>query len=76
MPESRPAQLSVRDLDGNVLTRWGGPEPCADGSFVSPHGLWVDAKGSIYVGEVTRTSLGRFGRVDPACHTVQKFVRI
>jgi len=76
MPESRPAQLSVRDLEGNVLTAWGGPEPCDPGSFVSPHGLWVDSKGSIYVGEVTKTSLGRFGRVDPTCHTVQKFARI
>jgi sugar lactone lactonase YvrE len=76
MPESRPAQLSVRDLDGNILTRWGGPDPCAAGSFVSPHGLWLDSQGSIYVGEVTRTSLSRFGRSDPTCHTVQKFARI
>jgi sugar lactone lactonase YvrE len=76
MAENRPAQVSIRDLDGNVLTRWGTADQCAAGSFVSPHGLWVDSKGSIYVGEVTRTSLGRFGRVDPTCHTVQKFARI
>jgi sugar lactone lactonase YvrE len=76
MTESRPAQVSVRDLEGNILTRWGGPEPCAAGSFVSPHGLWVDSQGSIYVGEVTRTSLSRFGTWDPSCHTVQKFARI
>lgn len=76
MPESRPAQLSIRDLDGNVVTAWGGPDRCAPGSFVSPHGLWADSKGSIYVGEVTRTSLSRFGQPDPTCHTVQKFARI
>jgi sugar lactone lactonase YvrE len=76
MPENRPAQLSIRDLDGNILTRWGTAERCAPGSFVSPHGLWVDSQGSIYVGEVTRTSLSRFGSADPTCHTVQKFARI
>ncbi|MFN8635424.1 MAG: peptidyl-alpha-hydroxyglycine alpha-amidating lyase family protein [Chloroflexota bacterium] len=76
MPENRPAQLSVRDLDGNVLTRWGTPDQCADGSFVSPHGLWVDSKGSIYVGEVTKTSLSRYGTWREDCHSVQKFARV
>jgi DNA-binding beta-propeller fold protein YncE len=74
--ESRPATLSIRDLDGNIVTQWGTTEPCADGSFVSPHGLWVDSKGSIYVGEVTKTSLSRYGTWQEDCHTVQKFARI
>jgi len=76
MPENRPAQLSIRDLDGNILARWGTADQCADGSFVSPHGLWVDSQGSIYVGEVTKTSLSRFGQWREDCHTVQKFARV
>jgi hypothetical protein len=76
MSENRPAQLSIRDQDGNLLTRWGGPDRCAPGSFVSPHGLWVDSSGSIYVGEVTKTSLSRFGTWGEDCHSVQKFARI
>ena len=76
MPESRPARVSIRDIDGNVLASWGSADQCAPGSFVSPHGLWVDSKGSIYVGEVTKTSLSRFGQWREDCHTVQKFARI
>jgi NHL repeat len=74
-PETRPAQLSIRDLEGNVLAGWGGPDPCAPGSFASPHGLWVDSRGDIYVGEVTHTALSRYGRWHPGCHTLQKFAR-
>ena len=74
-PEARPASVSVRDLEGNVLARWGGPGPCAPGSFSSPHGLWVDSRGDIYVGEVTQTALSRDGRWRPDCHALQKFAR-
>jgi DNA-binding beta-propeller fold protein YncE len=75
-PETRASQLSVRDLGGNVLARWGGPDPCAPGSFASPHGLWVDSRGDIYVGEVTQTALSRGGRWHPGCHSLQKFTRV
>lgn len=75
-PETRTACLTVRDLDGNPLARWGGPDPCAAGSFASPHGLWVDSHGDIYVGEVTHTALSRYGRYHSGCHSLQKFVRI
>ena len=74
--EDRPAQLSIRDGEGNIVVKWGGPDPCADGSFASPHGLWVDSKGNIYVGEVTHTALSRDGRWHEGCHTIQKFARI
>jgi hypothetical protein len=74
--EDRPSQLSIRDADGQILVKWGGPDPCADGSFASPHGLWVDSKGNIYVGEVTHTALSRDGRWHEGCHSIQKFARI
>jgi hypothetical protein len=71
----RSAQLSVRNLDGDVLTQWGADDPCAPGSFASPHGLWVDSQGNIYVGEVTHTALSRSGRWHDGCHSLQKFRR-
>jgi sugar lactone lactonase YvrE len=49
--KDRPARISVLDLDGNVLTRWGD---AADGSiqFTAPHGIAVDRHGNLYVAEV------------------------
>jgi sugar lactone lactonase YvrE len=74
--ESRSCQMSVRDLEGNLLTRWGEDDPCAPGSFASPHGLCLDSHGDIYVGEVTHTALSRGGRWKPSCHALQKFARV
>lgn len=74
--EQRAAKLSVRDLEGNVLASWGGADPCAPGNFASPHGLWLDSRGDIYVGEVTHTALSRTGRYHAGCHSIQKFVRV
>ena len=75
-PETRDAQLRVRDIEGNVLAQWGGPDPCAWGNFSSPHGLWVDRHGDIYVAEVTHTALSRTGQYHAGCHSLQKFVRV
>ena len=56
-PQSPPSRITVRDLDGRVLSAWGGDEnsaidPCAPGHFFAAHGIWVDRYGAIYVGEV------------------------
>ena len=74
--ESRAAQMSIRDLSGRLLTRWGGDDPCAPASFASPHGLCVDSQGNLYVGEVTHTALSRSARWTPACHSLQKFTPV
>jgi sugar lactone lactonase YvrE len=73
--EARAAQLSIRDLSGKLISRWGGEDPCAPGSFASPHGLCLDSRGDLYVGEVAHTALSRSGRWTPACHSLQKFRR-
>ena len=73
--EKRHCQLSVRDLDGNELSSWGGPDPCEPGSFASPHGLWLDSRGDLYVAEVTHTALSRNDRYHVGCHSLQKFRR-
>jgi NHL repeat len=74
--EARSAQMSVRDMDGNMLVRWGGDDPCAGASFASPHGICLDSQGNLYVGEVTHTALSRGGRYHAGCHSLQKFARL
>ncbi len=58
-------QVSIWSLDGKLLTKWGGAEKSdKPGEFLAfPHGIWVDAYGDLYVGEVQAN-----GRL-------QKFVR-
>jgi outer membrane protein assembly factor BamB len=77
-PENRMARLTVRDLAGEVISTIGGGEwddPCVGGRFTSPHGIWVDSHGDVYVGEVSQTSYeGTIYR--PGCHSLQKFVRV
>jgi len=57
-------RISIMDLDGNVLARWGekGDGP---GQFAaSPHSCWVDSHGDLYVGEViTHDRFQKFVRV-------------
>ena len=67
-----PSRVSILDEEGGVLTRIGGPDPCAPGSFCAAHGIAVDAEGDLYVAEVTWTVAGRAGLVPPDCHTLQK----
>jgi hypothetical protein len=51
-------------LDGEVIGRWG-EKGDAPGQFSdSPHGIWIDSKGDIYVSEVV------------ADRRFQKFARI
>ncbi|HLF72532.1 MAG TPA: hypothetical protein VI759_10310, partial [Dehalococcoidia bacterium] len=78
-PEMRMARMTVRDLEGNVISWFGGNladgDPTAPGNFTSPHGIWVDSHGDIYVGEVSKTSYE--GTVyHPGCHSLQKFIRV
>ncbi len=51
-------RISILDLKGNVLARWGSPEkPVAEpGEFIHPHGIWADKHGDFYV---TETMEGR-----------------
>jgi len=77
--EERPARLSIFDINGNVLLRWGsgvGPDAAEPGQFVAPHGIWVDDQGSIYMAEVTDTIGVRPGIVPEGTHPFQKFARI
>jgi len=71
-----PARLTVLDLDGKILARWGGEPGCAPSNFAAPHGVAVDSFGDIYVAEVTFSDLVRYGLAADDCHTFLKLERI
>jgi DNA-binding beta-propeller fold protein YncE len=57
------ARVSVVDLDGNILARWGGERSHKPGEFWAPHGIWVDSQGDMYVAEVLEGArLQKFAR--------------
>ena len=47
-------QLSIYTLDGDLITQWGGRQKSEKpGEFIAcPHGIWMDSRGDLYVGEV------------------------
>jgi DNA-binding beta-propeller fold protein YncE len=54
-------RLSIVDGEGKVVARLGGEAGpgLETGKFIAPHGLAVDARGDIYVGEVSYTEYPR-----------------
>ncbi|HEY8475848.1 MAG TPA: peptidyl-alpha-hydroxyglycine alpha-amidating lyase family protein [Chloroflexota bacterium] len=71
------ARITVRDERGTILATWGdGGDPCEPGNCAAPHGVAVDSRGDVYVGEVTFTALVRRNIVPPTCHVFQKYVRV
>lgn len=50
-------RVSIMNLDGDILTEWGGCEKSERPGFFleAPHGIWVDSHGDIYVCEVPFT---------------------
>jgi len=69
------ARVTVCDLDGKIIARIGGANPVLPGNFIAPHGLSVDSKGDLYVGEVVKKS-GAMAHFAPlTCHAFQKFKR-
>ena len=68
MPNIGP-RVSIYSAKGELLARLGHrPAGLELGQFISPHGLAVDSRGDIYVGEVSFTNWGnRYkGQAHPA----------
>jgi hypothetical protein len=58
MPNIGP-RVSIYTSKGELLARLGNrPAGIEPGQFISPHGLAVDSRGDIYVGEVSFTNWG------------------
>lgn len=75
-PHAPHARVSVLTLDGEVQTRFGGPDAAAPGNFYAPHGIWADSRGDLYVGEVTYSAGVKQGLIPLDAHCLQKFVRL
>lgn len=71
--EPHYARVSVLDARGRALEHWGNSDACAPGSFVAPHGIAVDSRGSLYIADVTWSFAGQMGLVPDDCHTFHKF---
>lgn len=58
------ACVTIHDLSGKQLARLGDSRPGErPGQFTAPHGISVDSRGDIYVGEVSYSAYG--SRLDP-----------
>ena len=69
-------RISLYDTKGNLLARLGNqPEGEAPGQFIAPHGICIDSRGDIYLGEVSWTHTG--SRLNPPreLRSLQKLVR-
>jgi DNA-binding beta-propeller fold protein YncE len=70
-------RVSIYTAKGEVLARLGNrPAGLEAGQFISPHGLAVDSRGDIYVGEVSYTNWGRRGPIPPGLRSLQKLVKV
>ena len=80
-PESRARRISILSNEGKLLASIG-TTPAAGtgpGQFLSPHGLAVDSRGDLYVGEVAYTAWRNLfpGQPVPArLRSLQKFERV
>ncbi len=45
-------RVSIVDLQGNVIGRFGSERSHDPGKFWGPHGIWTDSAGDLYVAEV------------------------
>jgi sugar lactone lactonase YvrE len=64
-------RVTVRDSTGAILAEWGAPEP--DRVFFAPHGIAIDSRGDLYVGEVSASN--SYGLAPPRA-ALHKFVRL
>jgi hypothetical protein len=73
-------RVSIYAANGEPLARLGQrPAGLEPGQFMSPHGLAVDSRGDIYVGEVSYPNWGNRYRdrpPPPGLRSVQKLVRV
>ena len=79
-PDGAPGQghrVTIYDLDGNRVCMIGAPEEGeGPGQFIAPHGIAVDSKGDMYVGEVSYTIRGQ--NMDPPreLRSISKYERV
>jgi len=70
------SRVTVRDLEGRILSRITNPDAGAPGGFLSAHAARTDSRGDLYVGEVSATRARNQGKDRHAFNILQKFRRI
>jgi DNA-binding beta-propeller fold protein YncE len=69
-------RLSILSREGKLLARLGDIRPGeAPGQFIAPHGLALDSRGDIYVGEVSWTIAGQHLKPPREMRSLQKLVK-
>ena len=69
-------RITIMDINGNTLAKLGdGPQSEAPGRFIAPHGVCIDSRGDIYVGEVSWTNTGQHLNPPREVRSLQKLVR-
>jgi hypothetical protein len=69
-------RLSILSHEGKLLARLGDVRPGeAPGQFIAPHGLALDSRGDIYVGEVSWTIAGQHLKPPREMRSLQKLVK-
>lgn len=73
-------RVSIMSREGKLLSRIGKELPGgAPGQFISPHGLAVDSRGDLYVGEVAFTAWSSIypgQKAPPSFWCLKKFVKV
>ena len=75
-PEDAYSRVTLRDLEGRILSRITNANPGAPGGFLSAHAARTDSHGDLYVGEVSATRARNQGKDRHAFNFLQKFRRI
>ena len=70
LPHRSHARVTLMDLDGQIVTRFGGADLVRPGNFFAPHGIRTDSKGDLYVAEVVYSGGGNRGLVSLDCHAL------
>jgi DNA-binding beta-propeller fold protein YncE len=73
-PGFLPPKVSIWNTNGKLLARWGGEDLAKSGNFFAPHGIWGDARGDLYIGELSIDGLR--GNIPPGYPLVHKLVRV
>jgi len=69
-------RVSIYNIKGDLLARLGDqPEGEAPGQFIAPHGVCIDSRGDIYVGEVSWTHTGSHLNPPREVRSLQKLAR-
>jgi len=70
-------RVSIYDLKGKLVCRFGAPEEGeGPGQFIAPHGIAVDSRGDIYVGEVSFTIRGSQMNPPKELRSLSKYARV